>query len=103
MEIIRILGSCVPAVLSLLQWINMYSTWFNFNLTYYVGKLFGLYPFAGNYKNLSFCYSLVVWIALCYASITVHNSFHEYSDTIPSSQKLLKYVNYFIHFVKYLY
>ncbi|CAH1721322.1 unnamed protein product [Aphis gossypii] len=70
----------------------MYSTWFNFNLIYYVGKLFGLYPFAGNYKNLSFCYSLVLWIALCYASIKVLNNYYEYSDTLPSSQKLLKYV-----------
>ncbi|KAE9526132.1 hypothetical protein AGLY_013763 [Aphis glycines] len=63
------------------------------------GKLFGLYPFAGNYKNLSFCYSLVVWIALCYASIKVHNIFYEYSDTIPSSQKLLKYVILFETYV----
>ncbi|KAF0762665.1 Uncharacterized protein FWK35_00015866, partial [Aphis craccivora] len=42
--------------------------------------------------NLSFCYSLVIWISLCYSSIKILNYFHEYCDTILSSQKLLKYV-----------
>jgi len=81
-----------------------YLSWNNLNLTYYVGKLIGLFPFSGNHKKLSFCYSLVLWILYGIICVNLNIAIHNYANiVIPSTQRLLKCVNYFIDNVTYLY
>jgi len=96
----RILGSCGRGLLHCI--IMTYSSWSNLNLTYYVGKFTGLFPFAGNHKNLSFYYSLLVWISYGFTCVIITIGVHNYANTIPSTQILLKWVNYFIDYVSYL-
>lgn len=74
----------------------MYSTWGDLNITYYVGKVFGFFPFSGNHKCISFWYSLVLWILIVFSSILASSQFLEYIENIPKQQILLKKVNYLL-------
>lgn len=69
--------------------IMMNSTWENLKLTYYVGKILGLFPLAGRHKLISLFYSLTLWILLGVVSVYISYMTLNYTNTISPRYKLL--------------
>lgn len=74
----------------------MFSTWGDLSITYYVGKVFGFFPFSGNHRCISFWYSLILWILVGFSGILANSKFFENIENIPTQQILLKNVNYLL-------
>ncbi|XP_050424271.1 uncharacterized protein LOC126835618 isoform X1 [Adelges cooleyi] len=68
-------------------------TWLNQNILYYTCKAFGLLPFSGNQKYLSFAYSAVVWTILMFHNFRINSVVYEKSQTNSIELKLwMKYL-----------
>ncbi|XP_050424272.1 uncharacterized protein LOC126835618 isoform X2 [Adelges cooleyi] len=70
-------------------------TWLNQNILYYTCKAFGLLPFSGNQKYLSFAYSAVVWTILMFHNFRINSVVYEKSQTNSIELKLWMKLVYF--------
>lgn len=71
----------------------MNSTWENLKLTYYLGKILGLFPFAGRHKLISLFYSFTLWILLAIISTYISYITLNYTKTIPPRHAILIHVS----------
>lgn len=76
----------------------MESTWINLNATYYVAKIFGFLPFAGNNRCISFLYSLFMWTFLSLSGICMVAYNLKKSQNVKSRYNMIMKVQFWIFY-----